>query len=130
MLIAVYVYLLLQFHILKVGSAIALQNLNSIFFLVSVFKVLKVSHIVPYLLSLSYKSLSNVYIMLLVFRGLWNDGTSASMYRTIMLRDKSIFQISTLICLSSMSICNLHIDLPSYIAKEAWGSSHDSSSYA
>jgi hypothetical protein len=31
-----------------------------------------------------------------------------------MLRNKSIFQISTLICLSSISICNLLIDLPSY----------------
>jgi hypothetical protein len=39
---------------------------------------------------------------------------SASMYREIMLRNKSIFQISTLICLSSISICNLLIDLPSY----------------
>jgi hypothetical protein len=34
---------------------------------------------------------------LLVFRGLWNDGTSASMYREIMLRNKIIFQISTLV---------------------------------
>jgi hypothetical protein len=32
-----------------------------------------------------------------------------------MLRNKSNFQISTLICLSSISICNLLIDLPSYI---------------
>jgi hypothetical protein len=31
-----------------------------------------------------------------------------------MLRNKSIFQISTLICLSSISICNLLIDLPTY----------------
>jgi hypothetical protein len=31
------------------------------------------------------------------------------------LRNKSIFQISTLICLSSISICNLLIDLPSYL---------------
>jgi hypothetical protein len=53
--------------------------------------------------------------MLLVFRGLWNDGASASMYREIMFRNKSIFQISTLICLSSISICNLLIDLPTYI---------------
>jgi hypothetical protein len=45
--------------------------------------------------------------MLLVFRGLTNDGTSASMYREIMLRNKSIFQISTLICLSSISILSL-----------------------
>jgi hypothetical protein len=45
--------------------------------------------------------------MLLVFRGLWNDRTSASMYREIMLRNKSICQISTLVCLSSISICNL-----------------------
>jgi hypothetical protein len=37
--------------------------------------------------------------MLLVFRGLWNDGTSASMYREIMLRNKSIFKISTLVFL-------------------------------
>jgi hypothetical protein len=36
------------------------------------------------------------------------------MYRKIMLRNKSIFQISTLICLSSISICNLHIDLLMY----------------
>jgi hypothetical protein len=50
--------------------------------------------------------------MLLVFRGLWNDGTSASMYREIILRNKSIFQIRTLVCLSSISICNLLIDLP------------------
>jgi hypothetical protein len=35
--------------------------------------------------------------MLLVFRGLWNDGTSASMYREIMLRNKSIVQISILV---------------------------------
>jgi hypothetical protein len=31
------------------------------------------------------------------------------------LRNKSIFQISTLICLSSISICNLLIDLPTYV---------------
>jgi hypothetical protein len=36
------------------------------------------------------------------------------MYREIMLRNKSVFQISTLICLSSISICNLLIDLPLY----------------
>jgi hypothetical protein len=36
------------------------------------------------------------------------------MYRETMLRNKSIFQISTLICLSSISICNLLIDLASY----------------
>jgi hypothetical protein len=36
------------------------------------------------------------------------------MYREIMLRNKSIFQISTLLCLSSISICNLRIDLPMY----------------
>jgi hypothetical protein len=36
------------------------------------------------------------------------------MYREIMLRNKSIFQISPLVCLSSISICNLLIDLPSY----------------
>jgi hypothetical protein len=52
--------------------------------------------------------------MLLVFRGLWNDGTSAWMYREIMLRNKSVFQISTLVCFSSISICKLLIDLPSY----------------
>jgi hypothetical protein len=50
--------------------------------------------------------------MLLVFRGLWIDGTSASMYMEIILRNRSIFQISTLVCLSSISICNLLIDLP------------------
>jgi transposase len=33
----------------------------------------------------------------------------------IMLRNKSIFEISTHICLSYISICNLLIDLPSYI---------------
>jgi hypothetical protein len=38
------------------------------------------------------------------------------MYREIMLRNKSIFQISTLLCLSSISICNLLIDLPSYLS--------------
>jgi hypothetical protein len=32
----------------------------------------------------------------------------------IMLRNKSIFQISTLVCLCSISICNLLIDLPTY----------------
>jgi hypothetical protein len=73
--------------------------------------------------------------MLLVFRGLWNDGTSASIYREIMLKNKSSFQvstlvclssdimlknkssfqISTLVCLSSIYICNLLIVLPSYI---------------
>jgi hypothetical protein len=53
--------------------------------------------------------------MLLVFRGLWNVGTSVSMYMEIMLRNKSLFQISTLICLSSISICNLLIHLPTYI---------------
>jgi hypothetical protein len=37
------------------------------------------------------------------------------MYREIMLRNKSIFQISTLVCLSSISICNLLIDLPNYM---------------
>jgi hypothetical protein len=47
--------------------------------------------------------------MLLVFRGVWNDGTSASVYREIILRNKSISQISTLVCLSSVSICNLLI---------------------
>jgi hypothetical protein len=31
-----------------------------------------------------------------------------------MLRNKRIFQISTLICLSSISICNLLIDLPTH----------------
>jgi hypothetical protein len=31
-----------------------------------------------------------------------------------MLRNKSIFQISTLVCLSSISICNLLIDLHTY----------------
>jgi hypothetical protein len=31
------------------------------------------------------------------------------------LRNKSIFQMSTLICLSSISICNLLIDLPTYL---------------
>jgi hypothetical protein len=34
-----------------------------------------------------------------------------------MLRNKSIFQISTLDYSSSISICNLLIDLPSYVAK-------------
>jgi hypothetical protein len=53
--------------------------------------------------------------MLPVFRGLWNDGTSASMYRKIMLRNKSIFQISTLVCLSCISISNLLIDLSTYL---------------
>jgi hypothetical protein len=53
--------------------------------------------------------------MLLIFRYLWKDGTSASMYREIMLRNKSNFQISTLVCLSSIYICNLLIDLPAYI---------------
>jgi hypothetical protein len=32
-----------------------------------------------------------------------------------MLQNKSIFQISTLICLSSISICNLLIDLSTYV---------------
>jgi hypothetical protein len=32
-----------------------------------------------------------------------------------MLRNKSIFQISTLIGLTSISVCNLLIDLPAYI---------------
>jgi hypothetical protein len=32
-----------------------------------------------------------------------------------MLRNKSIFEISTLVCLSSVSICNLLIDLPMYV---------------
>jgi hypothetical protein len=49
------------------------------------------------------------------FPGLVNDGRSASMYREIMLRNKSIFHISTLICLSSISICNLLTDLPLYL---------------
>jgi hypothetical protein len=39
------------------------------------------------------------------------------MYREIMLRNKSIFQISTLVCLSSISICDLLIDLPTKINK-------------
>jgi hypothetical protein len=50
------------------------------------------------------------------FQGLvkrWDRG--ASMYREIMLRNKSIFQIRALICLSSISICNLLIDLPTNI---------------
>jgi hypothetical protein len=34
--------------------------------------------------------------LLLVFRGLWNDGTSVSMHREIMVSIKTIFQISTL----------------------------------
>jgi hypothetical protein len=38
-----------------------------------------------------------------------------------MLRNKSIFQISTLICLCSISICNLLIDLPSYNYEEHYG---------
>jgi hypothetical protein len=42
------------------------------------------------------------------------------MYREIMLRNKSIFQISTLIYLSSISICNLLIDLPSYVKKKLY----------
>jgi hypothetical protein len=33
------------------------------------------------------------------------------------LRNKSIFQISTLVCLSSISICNLPVDLPTYKMK-------------
>jgi hypothetical protein len=53
---------------------------------------------------------SSKNFMLLVFRGFWNDGPSASMYREIMLRNKSIIQISTLVYLSSISICNLLID--------------------
>jgi hypothetical protein len=53
--------------------------------------------------------------MLLIFRGLWNDGTSVSAYRAIMLRNKSIFQISTIVCSRSISICNLLIDLSLYI---------------
>jgi hypothetical protein len=53
--------------------------------------------------------------MLLVFGGLWNDATSASMHREIMLRNKSIFQISNLVCLISISICNSLIDLPTYL---------------
>jgi hypothetical protein len=32
-----------------------------------------------------------------------------------MLKNKSIFQISTLVCLSSVSICNLLIELLTYI---------------
>jgi hypothetical protein len=44
-----------------------------------------------------------------------DDGTGASMYREIMLRNKSIFHISTLIWLNSISICNLLIDLPTYL---------------
>jgi hypothetical protein len=56
--------------------------------------------------------LSPKNVTLLVFRGLWNDGTSASMYREIMMRNKSVFQISTLVCLSYISICNLLTDLP------------------
>jgi hypothetical protein len=46
------------------------------------------------------------------FQRLMKDGTSASMYREIMLRNKHIFQINTLVCLSSISICNLLINLP------------------
>jgi hypothetical protein len=38
-------------------------------------------------------------------------------YREIMLRNRSIFQISTLVCLSPVSICNLFIDLTSYFPK-------------
>jgi hypothetical protein len=49
--------------------------------------------------------------MLLVFGGMWNDGANASMYKEIMLRNVGIFQISTLVCLSSITICNLLIDL-------------------
>jgi hypothetical protein len=48
--------------------------------------------------------------MLLALRGPWNDGTIAPMYRETMLINKSIFQISTLVCSSSMSNCNLLID--------------------
>jgi hypothetical protein len=33
-----------------------------------------------------------------------------------MLRNKGLFQISTLVCLISISICNLFIDLPMYNA--------------
>jgi hypothetical protein len=39
------------------------------------------------------------------------------MYREIMLRNESIFQISTFICVSSTSICNLLIDWPTYNIK-------------
>jgi hypothetical protein len=48
------------------------------------------------------------------FQGLVKGWTSASMYREIMSRKKDIFQICTLICLSSISICILFIDLPTY----------------
>jgi hypothetical protein len=48
------------------------------------------------------------------FQGLVKRWDKCLNYREIMLRSKSIFQISTLICLSSISICNLLIDLPSY----------------
>jgi hypothetical protein len=34
------------------------------------------------------------------------------------LRNKSIFQISTLVYFSSISICNLLIDLPSYVGSD------------
>jgi hypothetical protein len=37
------------------------------------------------------------------------------------LRNKSIFQISTLVCLSSISICNLLTDLPTYNTRNYWG---------
>jgi hypothetical protein len=40
--------------------------------------------------------------------------TMGQVPREIMLRNKSIFKISTLICLSSISICNLPIDLAAY----------------
>jgi hypothetical protein len=47
--------------------------------------------------------------MLLVFRDLWNDGTSASMYREIMLRNKVFFK---------SILCNLLTDLPTYYPKK------------
>jgi hypothetical protein len=42
------------------------------------------------------------------------------------LRNKDIFQISTLVCLSSISMCNLLIDLPSYKKRCMHGTCADS----
>jgi hypothetical protein len=42
-----------------------------------------------------------------------------------MLRNKSIFQISTLVCLISISICNLLIDLSSYVSIDMYRVKHE-----
>jgi hypothetical protein len=44
----------------------------------------------------------------------WSLSQATTIFIDCMLRNKSIFQISTLAGLSSISICNLLIDLPSY----------------